>query len=164
MPAKIKVTREEIIAAAVSLVRESSPSALSARAVAKRLNCSTQPIFSNFPNMDALTEAVLLRAYQIYTERTFRDMEAGRYPAYKASGMAYILFAVEEPQLFRMIYMRDRTGQTQNDDTPESEAIVRMIAENTGLSIENAAKQTSVLLQQLPARIKGRMGWHIAET
>ena len=140
MPAKIKVTREEIIEAGIALVRESSPAALSARAVAKRLNCSTQPIFSNFPSMQALTDAVGLRAYEIYVERTFRDMRAGCYPAYKASGMAYILFAVEEPMLFRMIYMRDRTGDVQNDDTPEAETIVRMIAEKTGLSIENAAR------------------------
>ena len=139
MPAKKKVTRDEIIDAAVALVREGSPSALSARAVAKRLNCSTQPIFSNFPNMEALTKAVLDRAYAIYAERIFRDMQAGRYPAYKASGMAYILFAVEEPELFRMIYMRDRSGELQNDDTPEAERIIRMIAANTGLSIDSAA-------------------------
>lgn len=140
MPAKIKVTRESIVEAAVALVREGSSAALSARAVAKRLGCSTQPIFSNFPSMEALSDAVLLRAYQIYAERTFRDMEAGRYPAYKASGMAYILFAVEEPELFRMIYMRDRRGEAQNDDTPESEKIIHVMMDRYGLSYENAAR------------------------
>ena len=140
MPAKIKVTREDIVEAAVALTREGSLSALSARTVAARLGCSTQPIFSNFPGMDALLKAVLTRAYEIYAARIYQAMDEGRYPAYKASGMAYIAFAVEEPQLFRLIFMRDRRGEEINDMTDEAETIIMMIMNATGLSRKDAGQ------------------------
>ena len=48
MPPKVKITKEDIINAAVSLVRENGADALNARTVASLLGCSTQPVFSNF--------------------------------------------------------------------------------------------------------------------
>ena len=39
MPPKVKVTREQIVQAALALVRESGAQALNARAVANRLGC-----------------------------------------------------------------------------------------------------------------------------
>ncbi len=138
MPPAIKITRDSIITAATELVREKGTDGLTTRAVAKKLNCSTQPIFSNFPNMDSLKKSVLDKAYQLYVERTFSSMQSCRYPPYKASGMAYIEFAVDEPELFKMLFMRDRNGEERIDDTAESEMIVAMIRERTGLSDEQA--------------------------
>ena len=48
MPPKVKVSKEDINTAAVEMVRESGAEALNARALAAKLGCSTQPIFSNF--------------------------------------------------------------------------------------------------------------------
>ena len=62
MPPKVKVTKEEIIRAAVEIVRRDGHQALNARTVAAALNCSTQPVFSNFSGMDALRMAVVERA------------------------------------------------------------------------------------------------------
>lgn len=138
MPPSIRITRDAIISGAVELVREQGIEGLTTRTLAKHLNCSTQPIFSNFPNMESLKRIVLEKAYELYVERTFRSMGSGEFPPYKASGMAYIEFAVEEPQLFRMLYMRDRHNEERINDTPESEQIVEIIIKNTGLSSEQA--------------------------
>ena len=138
MPPKTKITKEDILAAAVQITREEGADALSARALANRLSCSTQPIFWNYPNMDALRRAVLDEAYALYVKRTFDAMDSGRYVPYKASGMAYIEFAVEEPQLFKLLYMRDRRGEERIDDTAESEQIVGVIMQNTGLNSKYA--------------------------
>ena len=51
MPPKIKITKEEIIKTALELVRTSGEQSINARTVAGALNCSTQPIFSNFSSM-----------------------------------------------------------------------------------------------------------------
>lgn len=138
MPPKVKVTRDDILDAALALVREEGTEALTTRAVAARLKCSTQPIFSNFPNMDGLRRAVLEKAYAMYAKRTFDAMQSGRFPPYKASGMAYIEFAVDEPQLFRMLYMRDRAGEERIDDTAESEQIIGVMMKSNGLTYEKA--------------------------
>ena len=122
----------------MELVRKKGTDGLTTRALAARLNCSTQPIFSNFPNMESLKKLVHDKAYELYVKRTFDSMSSGKYTPYKASGMAYIEFAVEEPQLFRMLYMCDRTGEEHIDDTAESEAIIAVMMESTGLSYQYA--------------------------
>lgn len=138
MPAKIKVSREDIVSAAVELVRRESSAALSARSVAAELKCSTQPIFSNFPNMEGLYTAVIAAAWELYIGRTSADMNSGRYPPYKASGMSYIRFAVDEPNLFRLLFMRDRIADGDADMITYPEEVMQAIMQYTGMSEEAA--------------------------
>lgn len=138
MPPKVKITKEAILSAAFEIVRKEGAEALSARILAQRLECSTQPIFSNYPNMETLKKDVLQKSYELYAERTFKAMDSGRYPPYKASGMAYIAFAVEEPRLFKLLYMRDRSGEERINDTAESEKIINVMMKSSGLSKEDA--------------------------
>ena len=53
MPAVRKVSKEQIIDAAVEVLRDDGFSAINARSVAKKLGCSTQPIYFSFKNMGA---------------------------------------------------------------------------------------------------------------
>ena len=48
MPAVRKVSKEQIIDAAVEVLRDDGFSAINARSVAKKLGCSTQPIYFSF--------------------------------------------------------------------------------------------------------------------
>ena len=111
MPPKIKVTREEIVQTGVDLLKEKGQSAINARSIAKELGCSTQPIFSNFSTMESLQSALLEGAYALYLGFLEREVETGKYPPYKAFGMAYIRFAQQEKELFKLLFMRDRTGE-----------------------------------------------------
>ena len=54
MPPKVKITKDEILKAALGIVRKGGAQALNARALADALGCSTQPVFSNYPGMDEL--------------------------------------------------------------------------------------------------------------
>ena len=54
MAPKVKVTKGQILTAAVNIVRRDGIGALNARDLAKRLNCSTQPIFSCYSTMEKL--------------------------------------------------------------------------------------------------------------
>ena len=112
MPPKAKVTKEDIINAAVDIVRNSGAQAINARAVALVLNCSTQPVFSNFATMDELRFAVLEKADVLCQEYMRREEESGKFPAYKANGMAYIRFAKEEKELFKLLFMSERKGES----------------------------------------------------
>lgn len=116
MPPKVKVTREQILDAAMTILREKGVNALNARAVAKRIGSSTQPIFSNYADMNALHADVMREAYAVFSGMLTAETESGRYPPYKASGMAYIRFAREEPMLFRAFFMRNRTEKEQQQD------------------------------------------------
>lgn len=138
MPPKIKVTKEEIIKTTVELVRENGQNAINARAIASSLNCSTQPIFSNFESMEELEQATILSAYEIYLNFIKSEVESEKYPKYKAFGMAYIRFAKEEKELFKLLFMRDRTGE-EATMSPDFEESVQMIMEANNASYETAS-------------------------
>ena len=138
MPPRQKITKDEIIAAAVGLVRSEGESALNARRIAAALGCSTQPIFSNFASMDELRLAVADAAEAELDAFIARETKSGRYPPYKASGMAYIRFAREEKELFKLLYMRDRTGERIPDDTDLGTRMETLVQRNTGLADDSA--------------------------
>jgi AcrR family transcriptional regulator len=137
MPPKVRVTREDIINIAVELVRSNGADALNARAIAAALNCSTQPIFSNFATMDDLRDATIHSAYELYLSFLKKEQERGRYPAYKSFGMAYICFARDERELFKLLFMRDRTGEDISSPV-DFEMSVEMIMKANGVTAERA--------------------------
>ena len=118
MPATRKVSREEIVDAAVAVLCDDGFSAVNARSVAKKLGCSTQPIYFSFKNMDELKTALTERAIQMHTQRV-RDslrIHEGNDSRYSSYGMGFVRFAAEEKQLFRWLYLDGvQLGTYQND-------------------------------------------------
>ena len=118
MPPKAKINKQDVIKTALALAQNGGESAINARDVASALGCSTQPVFSNFATMEELIKAVRTQAYALYSEYLSREVSASKYPEYKAFGMAYIRFAEQEKNLFKMLFMCDRRGQ---DLTPTAD-------------------------------------------
>ena len=137
MPPKVKISKEDIVNTAVDLVRAGGEQAINARAVAAVLQCSTQPIFSNFATMEELQEAVIHAAYDRYLSFLKNEVECGAYPPYKSFGMAYIRFAKEEKELFKLLFMCDRKGK-ELIPTPDFDASIDMIMNANGLTREQA--------------------------
>ena len=137
MPPKCRFTREQIIQAALELTAEKGIGALTARSLAQRLGSSAKPIFGLFTNMEEVQQEVLKAADQRYQAYLQEDMSAGQYPPYKASGMAYIRFAREQRELFKLLFMRDRTNE-EKAAGEELEALLLLIRQNMGLGREEA--------------------------
>ena len=133
MPRKFLFKREEIVEAAVQLTRESGISAVTARGLGERLGTSSKPIFSHFENMEQVQQAVLAAANEKYQNYLKTDMADGKYPPYKASGMAYIRFAREERELFKLLFMRDRSGETIEENKEEIRPLLVLIEKNLGI-------------------------------
>lgn len=138
MPPKVKITREEIINTAVQIVRKSGAEAINARMIASVLRCSTQPIFSNFATMDELRLAIVEKADILCQEYIKREVESGEFPPYKASGMAYIRFAKEEKELFKLLYMRDRANEKIPESSELGDKMEEVVQAGTGLQREEA--------------------------
>jgi AcrR family transcriptional regulator len=62
MPPKITTSKEMIIEAGYRIADEDGIGQVNCRAIANKLGCSTQPVFSRFPNMDELKEEVFNHA------------------------------------------------------------------------------------------------------
>ena len=140
MPPKPKFTREEIVAAALQVVRTRGLEALTTREIAAELGTSTRPIFTYFESMEQVQLAVRQEAQRLYERRLEEAMTAGKYPPYKASGMAYVRFALEERELFRLLFMRDRSGEGKIDDCESVRPILNLLQEKLGLDEEQAAR------------------------
>ena len=139
MPPKAKITEKEIVKAAVKLVREQGADSLNARALAKSLCCSTQPIFSNFASMEEVFSAVMTNAEELYNKYLKEETEGGKYPAYKASGMGYIRFAKEEKELFKLLFMRDRSCEPMILSL-KPDPVIELTQRTTGYSYEKAER------------------------
>ena len=108
MPPAQKTGKDEIINAAFDIVREKGFCNLNARAIAKKLGVSTQPIFSNFKNMEDLKIEIVKKASSLYFAMLEEEEKRGKYPPLEARGMGYIRFAKEEKNLFRLLFMDKR--------------------------------------------------------
>lgn len=138
MPPKAKFSREEMISAAVAVVKADGVDALTARALGAKLGVSPSPIFTVFQSMEEVKQEVLKSADRLYQSYLQADMASGEYPPYKASGMAYIRFAKEESALFKLLFMRDRSHEKIEKQTEEIKPLLELIQKNTGLSEEEA--------------------------
>lgn len=138
MPPKFKFTKEEITKAALDVTRQKGMSGLTARALAAKLGCSVKPIFGLFQNMEEVQREVLAAANNLYQSYLQEEICSKKYPPYKASGMSYIRFAKEEKELFKLLFMRDRSNEKIDKQTEELKPLISMIQKNTGLSEEEA--------------------------
>ena len=137
MPPTVKLTKEDIIKATLELIREKGADAVNSRSIALALGCSTQPIFSNFSSMEELDTAVLIAANERYQGFLATEAAKGEYPPYKSFGMAYIRFAKEERELFKLLFMCDMSGK-KFVPTADFEESVQMIMSSNGVSYETA--------------------------
>lgn len=122
MPPKAKFSREEIIEAALEIVREEGIDALTARALGIKLGSSARPVFTVFRNMEEVQQAVKDAAKTLYREYIQRGLSEN--PAFKGVGTQYILFAVKEPKLFQMLFM------TEQNQVPDLSNVLPLIDEN----------------------------------
>lgn len=138
MPPKFKFTREQIIDAALEVTRENGFAGLTARKLAAELGSSAKPIFGLFQNMEEVQNEVINAANKLYQSHIQRSIDSSEYPPYKASGMAYIRFAKEEKELFKLLFMRDRTGERIEENREEIRPLLNMIMKNLGLTEEES--------------------------
>lgn len=140
MARPVRTTKEDIIAAAVNLVRTQGSEALNARALAAQLGSSTQPIFRNFRSMNEVLDAVKAYAFRLYNDHLQAEIRAAAYPPYKASGMGYIRFAGDEPQLFRLLFMCQRSAEDALQPSEDFEKEVSLLMQEYGLSHTDAER------------------------
>ena len=90
MPPKVKFSKEAIIGTALQLVREEGLASLTARALAEQLGATPRVIFGQ-----CAAEMVVVE----YIRKALEDEKP-----FRSVGVAYILFASKEPQLFQLLF------------------------------------------------------------
>jgi len=144
MPPKAKFKREEIIEAALDIVKADGFEALTSRALGTRLGSSARPIFTVFQSMDEVQQAVIESAKTLYKEYVDKGL-TWEHP-FKGVGTQYILFSIHEPKLFQLLFM------TEQPSIPDLSGVLPLIEESYEkilLSIQNDYGINELLAEKL---------------
>lgn len=141
MPPKARITKEMIIEAAFELARSAGAEEISARSVAERLGCSTQPVMYHFKTIDELKRAAYKKADAFHTEY-ITNFEAERGDIMGGIGLRYIRFAAREKNLFRFLFQSNLAegsiaGMVNSED---ASPIVNMMSGAMGLNVEQTKR------------------------
>lgn len=144
MPPKVEITKEKVLKVALELVREHGIEVLTARSLAQKLNCSTQPIYSVCGGMEQLKEAV----YNMAVEFTLSCMKS--YKDEKNSpalnlGIGFLYLAQNEKQLFKTVYL---SGYKKFDLTKE-----KFIGEDISAAYMRHSKRLSNIDEEVLRKI-----------
>lgn len=114
MPPKPKFTREEIVEAALKIAADRGLRALTSRELGAELGSSARPIFTVFNSMDEVLAEVrkaALARFEAYAKK------AEEYsPVVKQIGLQMIMFAAEQPKLYRLLFMTEKPEAETFDD------------------------------------------------
>ncbi len=136
---KQRLTRTEILDAALALLREEGESALTARAVARQANCSVQPLYSLFGDMPGLAAALFEHA-RAWVANYNREHVAGSNP-FASNGRAHLALARDEKHLFHFLYLSPHMQVDSFEELYRSvsmDGVEEFIQKRSGLSVDKA--------------------------
>lgn len=139
MPPTVRFTRDAVLNAACQLMRREGMEALNARAIAKELGGSTQPIFRLFTNMEDLHRELILYVTRQFQAHAEADMAQSDSP-YIQLCTTYLLYGRDEPELFKLLFMRDRVSEGQYSDQTNFDLVFNILKKETPLEDETALR------------------------
>lgn len=115
MPPKEKVSKVNVQEKAFEMTREYGFKEVTARKLAEQLNCSTQPIFRAYENMDELRTELFYMSTEFFCEYLIAKRRRNKH-IYMSLAISYIELARQEKHLFELIAAVDDFGcQTINE-------------------------------------------------
>jgi AcrR family transcriptional regulator len=131
--------RDEILDAATELLLDiGHAKAVSIRSVAERVGVTPPSIYLHFQDKDALLDAVCARYFEKLDEEMQRvsAMESNTVEVLRAQGLAYVQFAIENPELYRIATMGEWKSGSNVDAALASSAFAHMCASVKALMAE----------------------------
>lgn len=126
MPRRANITRERILDAATDLVRTEGHERLTARALAARLGCSTQPILYCFASMEDLVRTLYQHVDELHTQALVTGLNEAPDPLLRL-GLNYVRYARDEPALFRFLFQSNGLGEQNMTQLLESPNLVPIL-------------------------------------
>lgn len=123
MAPKNKFTKQEMVEAALRVVRAKGADGLTAKTMADELGTSTQPIFTAFGSMDGVRQEVYAAAMQVYDG--YANAGLNENIPFLGAGMQYIRFAREEPELYRLLFLSQAREYSAMKSMQHLQALVR---------------------------------------
>lgn len=136
---KQRITKEMVVNAAFELARTGGLEQVLVHAIAEKIGCSVQPIYSYCKNMEELRKDVTERVTYFIREYLASHIDAK--DPFRSTGHAYIQLSREEPNLFKIFILHKREGISSLDDLyrcEASEQIPTFLAEKLSIPVKQA--------------------------
>ncbi|MFV0559101.1 MAG: TetR/AcrR family transcriptional regulator [Enterococcus sp.] len=108
MARKKTITKDQILKAAYEVVATEGFSRFTARNIANKMKCSTQPIYLEFKNMEELKQELFQMIYHYLATEIFPIEHTGN--TIVDLSLNYIHFANKEKKLYRSLYLEEYGG------------------------------------------------------
>lgn len=141
--------RAALLAAARVLLDEGGVAAVSLREAARRAGVSPAACYRHFADKDALLTALAEQGFQEFAQALGQASHGAQEP-FAEMGIAYVLFAVQRPGMFRLMF-----GPAVADRS-RSPALLAAIAASTQL-FESGLKRSTHVAPQDP--VAGLRAW-----
>lgn len=139
MAPKTKYSKEIILNCAFDMVRQNGIEVINAREIAKHLGCSTQPLFHVFNNMEELMQNLYAKTEELYNNRMEKAIT--QPDPFAAAGFAYVQFARDERNLFKLLFMSNHFKVSSAFEMiEEDKEFIETISKSAALSYEAAKK------------------------
>ncbi len=130
MAPRKRIFKEDILEASIRVIKKQGAASLTVRNIAAELECSTQPIYSEFKNLNCLKDELYKYAAEKYLRFCFSN--------YKEYAIAFLTFAKKEKELFKFLYLRRRGSEEKLPDDVNYAVTVELLSRNLEMEPERA--------------------------
>ncbi|MCV2402516.1 TetR/AcrR family transcriptional regulator [Marinomonas sp. C2222] len=144
--------RDTLLSKSIEILNDKGLKGLSVRAVAKLAGVSEAAPYSHFKNKDKLLEAIAIEGYEKLRQSLDEMTELTRFEMIERLAIGYVSFALENVQLFRLMFGRELAELTVSERHREASAMcyeplsleVSKLLDNkqSGLTVEAATTST----------------------
>ena len=152
--------KEAIIASARTMLNEQGADALSLRAIAADVGVSHMAPYAHFKNKKELFQAIAASGFDELADNMLvssQDLIKAQ-DLILAYGVAYVEFAIDHPQLYRLMLGQVETGgrrtqKTQKEKGSDADIDISLSSPMVSSELEASSKRTFLLLQEAFAKI-----------
>ena len=137
-PQRAAETESSILDAARDILAEDGLDALSMRAVAARVGLSATALYNYFENKQALVDRVVARGFRRFENYMWRALDGvpkGGFERLRALGSAYLRFARENEQYFKIMFTIQPEDPREIEELP-GQGGYRILRESVAEAIE----------------------------
>ncbi|MEA4874657.1 hypothetical protein SDC9_146336 [bioreactor metagenome] len=144
MARKIQISKEVILQVALEMLIRDGFASVNIKTLSKEIGCSTQPLVWHFENMDGLRKALAQYALA-YANTKMEPKDGNSIEAFKQVGTGFVRIALDEPNLFRFLYLEGYMGSPADNlemliNDEENIELIKRISKDLEISKKKASR------------------------
>ncbi len=126
--------KEGLVQTALEMLGKEGLEAITLRELSARLGTSRSAIYRHFTGKEQLMKAVILAGFELLNEAIepyFNDKESALLDRFHSMGIAYVTFATENPNLYRLLFGVDMSEEREEVCVEERPDLHKMMHGDT---------------------------------